>query len=157
VHLLSVHLKSGCSHEALNSPSKACAQLASQLPALEAWVDGKARAGERFAILGDFNRNLLGERGPARTGSGAAVRMWPELDDGDPPEADLVNAAEHAPFRNCWAGQGYAAYIDYIVLSRSLGIALVPGSFERVTYSAGDVRRTRLSDHCPVAARLRLR
>lgn len=157
VHLLSVHLKSGCSHEALNSPSKACAELASQVPLLEDWVDARARAGERFAVLGDFNRDLLGEQGPARTGNGTLVRMWPELDDGDPPEADLVNAAEHAPFRNCWAGQGYAAFIDYIVLSRALGAALVPGSFERVTYSAGDVRRTRLSDHCPVAARIRLR
>jgi hypothetical protein len=120
-------------------------------------MDTMARAGHRFAVLGDFNRDLLGEQGPARTASGELMRMWPELDDGDPPEADLVNAAEHAPFRNCWTGQGYGAYIDYIVLSRSLGLALVPGSFERVTFSAGDVRRTHLSDHCPVAARIRVR
>ena len=157
LHLLSVHLKSGCSRDPLNSPSKACAELAGQVPALEAWVDARALAGERFAVLGDFNRDLLGEPGPARAAGGQLIQMWPELDDGDPPEANLVNAAEHAPFRNCWAGQGYGAYIDYIVLSRSLGTALVPGSFERVTYSSSDARHIRLSDHCPVAARIRLR
>ena len=156
LHLLSVHLKSGCSRDPLNGPSKACAELARQIPALEAWIDTKAREGRRFAVLGDFNRVLFGEQGPARTPGGQPLSMWPELDDGDPPEADLVNAAEHAAFRNCRPGQGYDAYIDSIALSRSLGIALIPGSFERVTYTAADARRTRLSDHCPVAVSLRL-
>jgi endonuclease/exonuclease/phosphatase family metal-dependent hydrolase len=32
----------------------------------------------------------------------------------------------------------------------------VRGSFERLTYSAADAWRTKLSDHCPVAVRLRL-
>lgn len=156
IHLLSIHLKSGCSRDPLNGPSKACAELARQIPALETWIDTCARAGQRFAVLGDFNRDLLAERGPARTPGGQPLAMWPELDDSDPPEADLVNATEHAPFRNCRPGQGYGGYIDSIVLSRALGIALVPGSFERITYTAADARRTRLSDHCPVAVRVRL-
>lgn len=156
LRLLGVHLKSGCSRDPLDGPSKACAELARQVPALEAWVDEQARAGRRFAVLGDFNRNLLGEQGPARSPAGRLRNAWAELDDADPPEADLVNAAEHAPMRNCRPGQSYDAYIDFIVLSRRLGIDLIPGSFERITYSARDAHRTRLSDHCPMAARIRL-
>jgi endonuclease/exonuclease/phosphatase family metal-dependent hydrolase len=156
MHLLSVHLKSGCSRDPLNGPAQACRELARQVPALEAWIDEQGRSGRPFAVLGDFNRDLLGERGSARTPTGALLNIWPELDDADPPEADLVNAAERAPFLNCRPGQSYDAYIDFIVLSKSLGTMQIPGSFERITYSASDARRTRLSDHCPVATRIRL-
>jgi hypothetical protein len=34
---------------------------------------------------------------------------------------------------------------------------VVPGSFQRVTYDPSDVWRFRLSDHCPVAVRIRLK
>jgi endonuclease/exonuclease/phosphatase family metal-dependent hydrolase len=156
IHLLSVHLKSGCSREPLNSPEKPCADLALQTPELEAWADARASAGTRFAILGDFNRALQSERGPARSPTGKLLQIWPEIDDSDPPESDLFNAADGQPFRNCVPGQGYRDYIDFIILSRSLGGAVLPGSFERQTYTPKDARRLKLSDHCPVAVRLRL-
>lgn len=154
LRLLSVHLKSGCSRDLLNGPAKACAELARQIPALESWIDDRARSGPRFAVLGDFNRDLLHDLGAARTPAGLRLRVWPELDDGEPPEADLTNAAEGARFLNCAPGQGYTAYIDFVILSHSLGAARVPGSFQRITYSPLDVRRTKLSDHCPVAVNI---
>ena len=40
------------------------------------------------------------------------------------------------PSVGCIPGQSYSTYIDFIVLSRSLGARIVPGSFQRVTYSA---------------------
>ena len=125
-------------------------------PGLESWIDARASEGKRFAVLGDFNRDLLADIGPARSSSGRSLHLWPELDDADPPESDLRNAAEHQPFRNCVPGQAYTAYIDSIVLSRSLGARLVPGTFERITYSALDARRNKLSDHCPVAVQIGL-
>jgi endonuclease/exonuclease/phosphatase family metal-dependent hydrolase len=149
MHLMSVHLKSGCARDALDSPSKPCRDLAAQVPALEAWIDAQAGSGRRFAVMGDFNRDLINEKG--------SRSMWADLDDGSPPEADLVNAAEGKPFRNCTPGQSYSTYIDFIVLSRSLGAQAVPGSFQRVVYSAKSARQTRLSDHCPVAIRIGLR
>ena len=155
LHLLSIHLKSGCSTDLLNGPGRACAELARQVPALEAWIDEHARAGMRFGVLGDFNRDLLHDRGAARSATGQRLRLWPELDDGDPPEADLANAAENAPFRNCTPGQGHTGYIDFVILSRALGARQLPGSFERLAYAPLDARRARLSDHCPVAVRIR--
>lgn len=157
VHLLSVHLKSGCGRKDLDDTSDAdCRILAEQVPHLERWIDTQARAGRRFAVLGDFNRNLLRDKPPAKNTSGGQRAMWPEIDDGDPPEADLVNAAEGEPFVNCSPQQAHTGYIDYVILSRTLGERRVPNSFERLTYSATDAARRKLSDHCPVAVRVKL-
>ncbi len=146
LHLLAVHLKSGCWRQALDSRAQACERLARQAPALHEWVASQQQAGHRFAVLGDFNRDLLAER---------ADGLWMRL-GADSPESALVNTASRAEFRNCYAGQTHTGYIDYILLGNTLAPALVSGSFERLTYSATDAWRLKLSDHCPVAIRLRL-
>jgi endonuclease/exonuclease/phosphatase family metal-dependent hydrolase len=155
VRLLSVHLKSGCSTKPLTAPDKACRDLARQAPELENWIDAQARAQRRFVVLGDFNRDLLSEEARRAT-SAEQSSLWAGLDDADPPEADLLNAAAGERFRNCVPGQGYRSYIDYIVLSRTLAAERVPASFSRVTFSAADARHARLSDHCPVSIRLKI-
>jgi endonuclease/exonuclease/phosphatase family metal-dependent hydrolase len=157
LHVLSVHLKSGCGRKDLDDASDPdCRILAQQVPVLERWIDAQARAGRRFAVLGDFNRNLLRDRPPAKNAAGQQRALWPEIDDSDPPEADLVNAAEGEPFINCSPQQAHTGYIDYVVLSRTLGERRVPSSFQRLTYSATDAARRKLSDHCPVAVRVKL-
>jgi endonuclease/exonuclease/phosphatase family metal-dependent hydrolase len=157
LHLLSVHLKSGCNRRSLDSGRDACAVLARQVPALERWIDERAARSQSFAVLGDFNRDLLDDRGPARGPSGSLRSLWAELDDGDPPEADLVNPAEGRRFRNCSPDQNHGGYIDHIVLSRSLAQRLVPGSFERLVFLPDEALRLRLADHCPVAVTVALR
>lgn len=157
VRLMSIHLKSGCSSKPLNADEKACTTLARQVPALEDWIDTQAAARRLFGVLGDFNRTLLGESGPARAANGRPLALWPEIDDGQPEGAELMNPATGQRFRNCVPGQAHAAFIDHIVLGRSLAAAMVPGSFQRVTFSAADARHARLSDHCPVAVRLDMR
>jgi endonuclease/exonuclease/phosphatase family metal-dependent hydrolase len=152
VRLLSVHLKSGCPTKLLTAPADACRDLARQVPALERWIDDQASARRRFAILGDFNRDLLAEQRSGR----AAGSLWSEIDDGTPAGANLHNAAAGQPFRNCMPGQGFRSYIDHILLSRSLASAALPASFSRVTYRPADARHARLSDHCPVSIRLRV-
>jgi endonuclease/exonuclease/phosphatase family metal-dependent hydrolase len=146
LHLLAVHLKSGCARGSLDSRAHACARLARQAPSLHAWVAAELRAGHRYAVLGDFNRDLLHEHG-----DGLWARMGADSD-----EARLLNTADSAAFRNCYAGQTHTGYIDYILLGPALASALVPGSFERITYAPTDAWRLKLSDHCPVAVQLRL-
>jgi endonuclease/exonuclease/phosphatase family metal-dependent hydrolase len=146
LHLLAVHLKSGCAHGSLDSRAHACTRLARQAPALHEWVAAEQRASHRFALLGDFNRDLLHEHGDG---------LWARI-GADTDEARLLNTAGAAAFRNCYAGQAHTGYIDYILLGGTLASALVPGSFERLTYAPADAWRLRLSDHCPVAVRLRL-
>ena len=159
LHLLAVHLKSGCSRQPLDAPAIPCERLARQAPGLRNWLRAQAAAGHRYALLGDFNRDLLAETRSAAAGAGTG--LWARMasgDDADPLRntAPLVNTAEHQPFHNCYTGQTHSGYIDYILLAPALAGALVPGSFQRLTYSAPDAWRLKLSDHCPVAIRLRL-
>ena len=151
LRLLAVHLKSGCGRRSLDSPREACAVLARQVPVLERWIDTQAAAARPFAVLGDFNRELLLDDGPARSPSGAPRSLWSEIDDGDPPEADLLNAAAGERFVNCHPGQNFNGYIDHIVLSRSLAARRVPGSFRRVTFEPREALQRKLTDHCPVS------
>ena len=116
-----------------------------QAPLLAGWIATQARAGRRYAILGDFNRELLRDE---RLDAG----LWPML--AAAANGMLRDAAEGAAFRNCWPGQTHPGYIDHILLGG--GLAQVPGSFERVVYPVEDAWRLHLSDHCPVAVRIRV-
>ncbi|MEZ5500462.1 MAG: endonuclease/exonuclease/phosphatase family protein [Steroidobacteraceae bacterium] len=146
--LLAVHLKSGCARNAPDDHRDACRALRRQMAILERWIDTQAAAGRRFAVLGDFNRDFVHE--PRRNG------FWTELDDSAPPEADLSLLADHVEFRNCAPQQAFSGYIDHIILSRSLAMREIEGSFRRPTYTITDFSRRRLSDHCPVAISLSL-
>ena len=155
IRLLSVHLKSGCARPPVDGPREACAILGRQIPVLERWIDQQAAAGRRFAVLGDFNHDLLGGSGPARNEAGGVRNLWAEIDDGDPPGARLVNVAFGQRFQNCHPGQNHRAYIDHVVLGEKLAAWRVPGSFVRLTYDPSDARQRRLPDHCPVGVDLR--
>ena len=142
LRLLSIHLKSGCASGRLDGPDAACAMLREQAHRLEDWIDARAREAVPFAVLGDFNRRFT-----------AKDPFWTGLDDGDPPEADLVDAGfgRHPP---CWGGR-YRQYIDHIVLSRTAATWLVPNSFAQQVYDPGDEGSAAvLSDHCPILALL---
>lgn len=148
LRLLSVHLKSGCARDALDSARASCVQLRRQVPALEKWIDTQAAGHKAFAVLGDFNRDLQHEPG--------GTTVWGEIDDADPPGADLVNTADGGKFQNCAPSQMFSGFIDYIVLGREMARGLVPGSFGREIYRPRDAARRKLSDHCPVFIRLQV-
>jgi endonuclease/exonuclease/phosphatase family metal-dependent hydrolase len=148
IRMLSVHLKSGCSRDPLDSPRVSCAQLAAQLPVLERWIDAQAAERRPFAVLGDFNRDLRREP--------VTAPLWAAIDDADPPGADLVNTAEGQEFQNCSPAQTFGGYIDYIILGRQMARGLVEGSFGRELFRPKDALRRKLSDHCPVFIRLRV-
>jgi endonuclease/exonuclease/phosphatase family metal-dependent hydrolase len=149
LHLMAVHLKSGCARGPIGRRVKPCEHLAQQAPRLAAWVHGEQAAGHRYVLLGDFNRDLLAEFRTGKTG------LWSALTD-ERDGASLVNTAAHEPYRNCRRGQRASGYIDYILLGGTLRERAVAGSFERITYDAGEAWRLKLSDHCPVALSLRV-
>jgi endonuclease/exonuclease/phosphatase family metal-dependent hydrolase len=148
LRLLSVHLKSGCARDALDSTRASCAELSRQVPVLEQWIDAQAQDHKPFAVLGDFNRDLRREP--------AGISLWGQIDDLDPPGADLVNTAEGQTFQNCMPQQTFSGFIDYIVLGRQMARGLVENSFGRELYRPRDALRRKLSDHCPVFIRLRV-
>lgn len=75
LHLLSVHLKAGCSYKPVvyKNDGSPCGRLAAQVPRLEAWMDARAMAGEEFVVLGDMNRQL----------DGLGDSVWEALDDSE--------------------------------------------------------------------------
>jgi endonuclease/exonuclease/phosphatase family metal-dependent hydrolase len=148
LRLLSVHLKSGCARESLDSTRPSCGELSRQVPALERWIDAQADEHKPFAVLGDFNRDLRRET--------AGVSLWAEIDDASPPDADLVNTAEGQSFQNCMPSQTFSGYIDYIILGRQMAQGMVKDSFGRALFRPKDALRRKLSDHCPVFIRLRV-
>jgi endonuclease/exonuclease/phosphatase family metal-dependent hydrolase len=146
--LLSVHLKSGCARDPLDSTKPSCLELNRQLPALERWIDTRAAEQKPFAVLGDFNRDLRREP--------AGISMWAALDDADPPGADLVNTAQGQSFENCMPSQTFTGFIDYIILDHRMARGLIDNSFGRLIYRPRDAQRRKLSDHCPVFLRLKV-
>ena len=155
VRLLAVHLKSGCNRDPLTADSDNCRVLQQQVPVLEAWIDARAAEGVPFAVLGDFNRRFDREFAPGRDGRGRIVAMWPELDDGQPPEADLFNPDDERPTEACRQQDPVRPAIDHILLSASLGKAVVPGSYRMWAYPRGG-SGARWPDHCIRSVRVEL-
>ncbi len=147
IRLLAVHLKSGCNSDPLTRREGACRTLQRQVPMLEKWIDARAAEGRPFAVLGDFNRRFDREFPPSRDARGNIIAMWYELDDGDPPEADLVDPGTAPPTEACRRQDPVRSAIDHILLSASLGRALTADSYRMWIYPRGD-ESARWPDHC---------
>jgi endonuclease/exonuclease/phosphatase family metal-dependent hydrolase len=150
IRLLAVHLKSACHRDPLTEARPDCRTLQRQVPVLEEWIDRRARDGESFAVVGDFNRRFDRERKAPRDANGATVALWPELDDGDPAGADLLDPGGDHGAVGCGNGHGARMPIDYFVLGERLARRLVPGSYRVQDYPPGG----RWPDHCVLAIEL---
>jgi endonuclease/exonuclease/phosphatase family metal-dependent hydrolase len=150
MRLLAVHLKASCNRDPLNDDRPDCSLLQRQVPVLEDWIDRRARAGDAFAVVGDFNRRFDREGKTPRDGAGAIVAMWPEIDDGDPDGADLLNPGVDHGAVGCGNGHGARMPIDHLILGRRLAQRLVAGSFRVWDYPPGP----RWPDHCVISIEL---
>jgi endonuclease/exonuclease/phosphatase family metal-dependent hydrolase len=144
IRLLGVHLKAACNSGPLNDARDACHRLQQQVPILEDWIDRRARADNAFAVIGDFNRRFDLEREAARDTQGRIVAIWPEINDGDPPGAVLMNPGVEHGAVGCGNGFGARQPIDHFVLGRKLSHALVAGSYKVWAYPQDQ----RWPDHC---------
>lgn len=133
IRLLSVHLKSGC-HSGIDQTDRDCPILFAQAPVLESWIDERARAGEDFAVLGDWNR---------RTAlPGDAFLSIVSDDDPSGGRLQFVNEGRKAA---CKAR--YPDYIDHIAIGQNTAKRVVPGTFTEYTYGSSEDLHP--SDHCP--------
>jgi endonuclease/exonuclease/phosphatase family metal-dependent hydrolase len=148
--LLAVHLKSACNRDPLTEQRDDCRTLQRQVPVLEAWIDRRADDGDAFGVVGDFNRRFDREREAARDAEGNIVALWPEIDDGQPAGADLVNPGLDHGAIGCGNGHGERMPIDYLILGERLARRLVPGSFRVWDYPEGG----RWPDHCVISVQL---
>jgi endonuclease/exonuclease/phosphatase family metal-dependent hydrolase len=150
MRLLAVHLKASCNRDPLTAPRDDCAILQRQVPVLEDWIDRRARDGAAFGVVGDFNRRFDRERAGGRDDRGAVVAIWPEIDDGEPDGADLIDPGAGLGPVSCGNGHGKRMPVDYLILGERLAARLVPGSFRAWEYPPGG----RWPDHCVISIEL---
>ncbi len=136
LRMLSVQLKAGCRTLPLDAPDAdpACAVLHRQGRAIGAWAD--ARAGEPFAVLGDFARVLDGP-GDTQTLLGTATPL-------------LRATGGHG--NPCWGG---GAFSDHLLLGGRAAGWIVPNTLRAMVYRETDnAARAHLPAHCPISIRL---
>ncbi len=130
LHVLSVHLRTGCWGAREDAKGRtACAVLRHQFRVLRAWIDERRRAGNRFAIAGDFNRRL------AIAGDWA----WALLSSDDLP---LELATAGIPSK---CDSRYPDFIDHIVLGGPSGLIGEENTFRE------EAREGPHPDHCALS------
>ena len=130
LHVLSVHLKSGCWGMSQDEQGReSCTVLRSQMNVIRAWLDERQREGERFVIAGDFNRRL------AIPGDWA----WGLLSPGDRPlELATVGLRSDCDSR-------FPNFIDHLVLGGPEGPIARSGTFRE------EPRDAPHPDHCAIS------
>ncbi len=138
IHMLSVHLKAGCS--GAYKSNRDCSRLKEQAQQLNKWIKQRERNNEDYAILGDFNHNLAYSRD----------WMWKELTQYT--DAQLATRKTRADCkvrsnRNNHRTHQFRSVIDHIVVSESLNAEPA----KQQVFKTQDVLDYKLSDHCPVS------
>lgn len=142
IHMLSVHLKAGCS--GAYKSNRDCSRLKEQVQQLNKWIKQRERNNEDYAILGDFNHNLAYSRD----------WMWKELTQYT--DAQLATRKTRADCkvrsnRNNHRTHQFRSVIDHIVVSESLNAAPA----KQQVFKTQDVLDYKLSDHCPVSTTIK--
>ncbi|CAH6904653.1 Metal-dependent hydrolase [Vibrio chagasii] len=142
IHMLSVHLKAGCS--GAYKSNRDCSRLKEQAQQLNKWIKQRERNNEDYAILGDFNHNLAYSRD----------WMWKELTQYT--DAQLATRKTRADCkvrsnRNSHRTHQFRSVIDHIVVSESLNA----DPAKQQVFETQDVLDYKLSDHCPVSTTIK--
>lgn len=133
LRVLVVHLKTGCWDNPVSETRYACPILFQQFHALRDWLAERAKNGEPFAIIGDFNRRMT------RTDP-----LFISLNQVTP--LLLTTAGRASP---CLNG---SYFIDHILLGGAAQKWADPNSLRVMTIPQNSTRV--LSDHCPVSITL---
>jgi len=166
LHLLAVHLKSGCFVAPLNKTSvnampsrtkketkhkEACDKLSRQIAPLERWIDLHADQELPYIVLGDFNRRFSQEQ---TLQYAEDEGLWQALNDKGEEAlwspTTKINSA-------CWGGY-YKDYIDHILFSPQAKKTYVNASFKQLVFKPKYTQKLaqRLSDHCPISVKIKL-
>ncbi len=141
IHLLSVHLKAGCSGSYRNN--RDCQIVKQQGPALSKWRREREANRQQYAVLGDFNHNL-GFQGDwlweSISGKTSAELMTQHT------TAECKVRSNRDPNKT----HQFRSLIDHIIVSGKLKASPAV----QTTFKSQDVLDYKLSDHCPVSTTL---
>ncbi|QUJ70060.1 endonuclease/exonuclease/phosphatase family protein (plasmid) [Photobacterium sp. GJ3] len=150
LHLLNIHLKSGCYSARIKSQSASCRVLAYQGDVLRTWIDQRVSQQESFLIGGDFNHRMADPDSRfSHTLTGSSVRLLTKTLQGSC-YVRLNRPGKKASYRH------YTRLIDHFLASADLAAGVTPEHLHQLKFSQEAVRRLTLSDHCPIVLRLPL-
>lgn len=138
LHLLSIHLKSKCSYQAVEGKeSNPCGILNKQIDVLSAWINARARSGQNFIIAGDFNRQLdqLSDAVWLRLEAGGKTGTYVDL------EKALHGVKHPKPYY-----RKYPYAIDHVIYNQALDGLIVEAK------TSFDIEAGTYSDHLPLFA-----
>lgn len=144
LHLLSVHLKSGCFGK-WNATKKACLTLKQQGQELKKWIKTRVKNKDSFIILGDFNHNL----------SYPKDWFWADLTYRQKKHLTLATSKTKSeckmPGRN---GKlfSYRYIIDHMITSKDISVL----NTHQTIYPAEQLKQYTLSDHCLLQGQLNI-
>ncbi len=166
LHILAVHLKSGCFVDPLDTQSlnvmpntsvkeekhkEACHKLARQIKPLERWIDSHAAQGAAYIVLGDFNRRFSQDIALKYSEDKG---LWQALNDEGQAELWTPTTTINS---NCWGGY-YKDYIDHILFSPKAKKRYIDKSFNQLVFKPKYTKKLsqNISDHCPISVKLKL-
>lgn len=143
VHILAVHLKSGCQVGYLGSNDSDCNVLRDQLAVLQDWVRERVAQNQPFMMVGDFNRTLE-YNDPFMQALDEAA--------GQPLTRSTVGARP-----SCWdhlpGAPSYASFIDHHIVSPAVVAAWGTPVLNIYNYSETyPYAWEYVSDHCAITA-----
>ncbi|WP_434361860.1 endonuclease/exonuclease/phosphatase family protein [Parasalinivibrio latis] len=148
LHLLSVHLKSGC-FDGRNMKRYNCIKLSQQTDALGNWIRERERNNQAYMIAGDFNHYL------SKTPNEVITRLNRYTREGLEPLLLTQNTRAYCKVRRInrkskrWETHIYTRLIDHILVSQNwLGNKRYTS--RQISFDPHDVMHFRLTDHCPV-------
>lgn len=143
IHLLSVHLKAGCSGRYRKSQS--CLTLKQQAVKLNYWLRDRVRNSDSFIVAGDFNHTL------------ASPNDWLYQDVTQTIQNNVILASRSTEARcivrskrNSNRTYNYNSIIDHILISSDLATTQA----KQNVYTKQQVLSYQLSDHCPISVSL---
>ena len=143
IHLLSVHLKAGCSGSYRNSSS--CLTLKQQAVELNYWLRARVHNKESFIMAGDFNHALAFPNDWFYQVLTQTIQNHVILTSRRT-EAHCVVRSKRNPNRT----YKYKNLIDHIVISSDLATRQA----KQHVYTKQQVLSYQLSDHCPISVSL---
>lgn len=140
LHLLSVHLKSGCLGQKKNN--YACDTLETQAKELTDWINVREENNDTYLVLGDFNHTLAHPRS----------WLWKNIKKQTTEAPILLTKSTKG---NCTVKQWKRDWPKYKTYTRLIDHGITNDIEKRFTvtqqvFQQADVKKYQLTDHCPV-------
>ncbi len=143
IHLLSVHLKAGCSGKL--TKHRSCKKLRQEGQVIHSWLKERERSNDSFIILGDFNHNLSYHEDWLWRDLVSHLNSVPRLASKSTPAICKVRSK-----RSSTRTHQFRSLIDHIIVSPDLQT----GAAVQHAMPISQVLNYQMSDHCPLSVEL---